>query len=230
MLGLDVRADTINRGSHCGCNLRATNFAQKFHAGQIRPSGSGPNSPRPKRFTSSLWKPARPRLQDCVEELIGLGLQNLVVAARVALDERHYLASATTRATPKPWRWQLDRLCRWQHATRWPPCVRPRRWKNRSGLLVRQREQLKREVQRLAAQGRGLLLAQGYREKKVGGKVRRWQNTAHQAAPLAGRAPGGVPSACCAALRAELDAATAATGSSRSRYAVPKAWAVDLMK
>jgi len=30
----------------------------------------------------------------------------------------------------------------------------------------RQREQLKREVQRIAAGGRGLLLSQGYRQKK----------------------------------------------------------------
>jgi transposase len=39
----------------------------------------------------------------------------------------------------------------------------------------RQREQLKREVQRVAAQGRGLLLTQGYREKKGWWEQKRWE-------------------------------------------------------
>jgi transposase len=38
----------------------------------------------------------------------------------------------------------------------------------------RQREQLKREVQRVAAQGRGLLLNQGHREKKGWWQAERW--------------------------------------------------------
>jgi transposase len=38
----------------------------------------------------------------------------------------------------------------------------------------RQREQLKREVQRVAAQGRGLLLTQGWREKKGWWEQKRW--------------------------------------------------------
>ena len=39
----------------------------------------------------------------------------------------------------------------------------------------RQREQLKREVQRVAAQGRGLLLTQGHREKKGWWEEKRWE-------------------------------------------------------
>jgi transposase len=39
----------------------------------------------------------------------------------------------------------------------------------------RQREQLKREVQRVAAQGRGLLLTQGWREKRGWWEPRRWE-------------------------------------------------------
>jgi transposase len=42
-------------------------------------------------------------------------------------------------------------------------------------LASRQREQLKREVQRVAAQGRGLLLTQGHREKKSWWEKKRWE-------------------------------------------------------
>ena len=44
-------------------------------------------------------------------------------------------------------------------------------WERRTS---RQREQLKREVQRVAAQGRSLLLSQGYREKRGWWHARRW--------------------------------------------------------
>src|SRR5436189_5922409 len=42
-------------------------------------------------------------------------------------------------------------------------------------IQSRQREQLKREVQRVAAQGRSLLLSQGYRERKDWWEKRRWE-------------------------------------------------------
>src|SRR5207244_2126386 len=42
-------------------------------------------------------------------------------------------------------------------------------------IQSRQREQLKREVQRIAAQGRGLLLSQGYRQKKSWWQEPRWE-------------------------------------------------------
>ena len=41
-------------------------------------------------------------------------------------------------------------------------------------IQSRQREQLKREVQRIAAQGRGLLLSQGYRQRKSWWQEPRW--------------------------------------------------------
>ncbi len=42
-------------------------------------------------------------------------------------------------------------------------------------ILSRQRDQLQREVQRIAAQGRGLLLTQGSRQKKTWWTARRWE-------------------------------------------------------
>ena len=42
-------------------------------------------------------------------------------------------------------------------------------------IRSRQREQLKRELQRISAQGRSLLLSQGYREKGAWWKTARWE-------------------------------------------------------
>jgi transposase len=44
----------------------------------------------------------------------------------------------------------------------------------------RQREQLKREVKRVAAQGRGLLLSQGFRERGAWWKEKRWSQLSSQ--------------------------------------------------
>ena len=52
----------------------------------------------------------------------------------------------------------------------------------------RQREQLKREVQRVAAQGRSLLLSQGFREKKGWWGKNRWEQLSRSLVPwLAGQ-------------------------------------------
>ena len=57
----------------------------------------------------------------------------------------------------------------------WRRCACPRPSRSRSGSPAGQREQLKREVQRVAAQGRSLLLTQGHREKKSWWEDDRWE-------------------------------------------------------
>jgi transposase len=76
-------------------------------------------------------------------------------------------------------------------------------------IASRQREQLKRAVQRLAAQGRSLLLTQGWREKKGWWEGRRWQTLQPQLPDwLVERLE--VFRRLLAALTAELDTATGA--------------------
>lgn len=50
-------------------------------------------------------------------------------------------------------------------------------------IQSRQREQLKRELQRVGAQGRGLLLSQGYRERKDWWEKRRWEQLKEKLPP-----------------------------------------------
>lgn len=60
--------------------------------------------------------------------------------------------------------------------TRALACVRvPTPEEEQKRVESRQREQLRREVQRVAAQGRSLLLTQGYREKKGWWEPERWE-------------------------------------------------------
>jgi transposase len=76
-------------------------------------------------------------------------------------------------------------------------------------IASRQREQLKREVQRLAAQGRGLLLTQGQREKKGWWEGKRWEQLRVKL-PLWLVERLEVFRRLLAALTVELDAATLA--------------------
>ena len=139
-------------------------------------------------------------------ELIGLGLQNLVVQP-VCLDERHTGVNHD-KSDAKELAQRLDRYVSGNtHAL---ATVRvPTPLEEQKRVASRQREQLKREVQRQAAQGRGLLLTQGYREKKGWWEGRRWQ-TLHIKLPLWLVERLEVFRRLLAALRAELDAATAA--------------------
>ena len=93
--------------------------------------------------------------------------------------------------------------------TPWPPCGCPRPAEEQKRITSRQREQLKREVKRVAAQGRSLLLTQGYRAKGGWWGARRW-------AELQVKLPAWLDERLevfrrlLAALTVELDAATAA--------------------
>jgi hypothetical protein len=87
----------------------------------------------------------------------------------------------------------------------------------------RQREQLKRECQRVAAQGRSLLLTQGQREKKGWWEERRWTK-------LKLKLPAWLVERLecfrrvLSTLTTELDAATIALEQA-APPGVPKAWA-----
>ena len=75
-------------------------------------------------------------------ELIGLGLQNLVVRSPCAWTNATPGVNLGDKSDAKELQAQSGWIVMWKVATptRWPPCVCPRRWKNRSGLASRQRE------------------------------------------------------------------------------------------
>ena len=96
-------------------------------------------------------------------ELVALGVQNLV-AQPVCLDE-HHKGVNHDKSDAKELALRLDRRVSGNiHAL---ATVRvPTAAEEQKRIASRQREQLKREVQRLAAQGRSLLLTQGHRRKE----------------------------------------------------------------
>jgi transposase len=165
-LGLDVHADTIvvvRIVDHS-----APQPAQKF---------------TPAKFL--VWVGAQVKLADAVHscyeagpfgyglhrELIQLGVRNVVVQP-VCLDERHTGVNHD-KSDAKELAQRLDRYVSGNHnalATVRVPTVQ----EEQNRIESRQREQLKREVQRLAAQGRSLLLTQGYREKRGWWLKGRW--------------------------------------------------------
>jgi transposase len=203
-LGLDVHADTIvvvRILEHS-----APQPAQKF---------------TPAKF--KLWVKTQLALADTVHscyeagpfgydlhrELEGLGIHNLVVQP-VCLDENHKGVNHDKSDAKE----LASRLDRWVAGnTRALASVRvPTPQEEERRAASRQREQLKREVQRVAAQGRGLLLTQGYREKKGWWEGPRWES-------LRQRLPGWLVERMevfrrvLAALRTELEAATSALES-----------------
>jgi transposase len=105
-------------------------------------------------------------------ELVALGVKNLVVQP-VCLDERHTGVNHD-KSDARELALRLDRHA--AGSTRALATVRvPTPAEEQKRIASRQREQLKREVQRLAAQGRSLLLTQGHREKRGWWEARRWE-------------------------------------------------------
>jgi transposase len=166
-LGLDVHADSIvvvRIIDHSGPQP-----AQKFTSGKfiefIR-----------KQLTQSVG------VHSCYEagpfgyglhrQLIAMGVNNVVVQP-VCLDE-HHKGVNHDKSDAKELALRLDRYVAGNtHAL---ALVRvPTAEEEARRAQSRQREQIQREVQRLAAQGRGLLLTQGYREKKAWWKPGRWE-------------------------------------------------------
>ena len=165
-LGLDVHADTI-------VVVRILDHSTPQPAQTFRPA----------KFLQ--WIEAQVKLADrvhsCYEagpfgyslhrDLIELGVQNVVVQP-VCLDERHTRVNHD-KSDAKELAQRLDRyVCGNRQALATVRVPTPEEEQKR--IESRQREQLKREVQRLAAQGRSLLLTQGYREKKGWWLERRW--------------------------------------------------------
>jgi transposase len=105
-------------------------------------------------------------------DLIGLGVRNVVVQP-VCLDE-HHKGVNHDKSDAKELAMRLDRYVAGNtHAIALVRVPTPEEEQKR--VASRQREQLKRAVQRLAAQGRGLLLTQGYRQQKGWWEGRRWK-------------------------------------------------------
>ena len=105
-------------------------------------------------------------------ELMKLGVQNVVVQP-VCLDEHHKGVKHDKRDA-KELALRLDRYVAGNDKAL--AIVRvPTTQEEQRRIESRQREQLKREVQRVAAQGRGLLLTQGYRERKGWWEAQRWE-------------------------------------------------------
>ena len=106
-------------------------------------------------------------------ELIKMGIKNVVVQP-VCLDE-HHKGVNHDKSDAKELALRLDRYVAGN--TDALATVRvPTPEEEQKRIHSRQREQLRRQVQRLAAQGRGLLLTQGYREKRSWWTKRRWED------------------------------------------------------
>src|SRR2546430_5416395 len=106
-------------------------------------------------------------------QLVKLGIKNVVVQP-VCLDE-HHKGVNHGKGDAKELALRLDRYVAGNtHAVATVRVPTPEEEQKR--IQSRQREQLRREVQRLAAQGRGLLLTQGYREKRSWWTQRRWED------------------------------------------------------
>lgn len=137
-------------------------------------------------------------------ELLALGVKNVVVQP-VCLDERHTGVNHDG-SDAKELAQRLDRYVAGNtHALATVHVPTPEQEQKRTAS--RQREQLRREVQRVAAQGRGLLLSQGHREKAGWWAGRRW-------AELSARIPAWLVTRLevfrrvLATLTSELEAAT----------------------
>jgi len=200
-LGLDVHADTIVVVRILDNSTPQP--AQKF---------------TPAKFLAWIRTqlPLAERVHSCYEagpfgyglhrDLVALGVRNVVVQP-VCLDEQHTGVNHD-KSDAKQLALRLDRYVAGNaHAL---ATVRvPTPVEEAKRIQSRQREQLKREVKRVAAQGRSLLLTQGQREKKGWWEDRRW-------AKLQAQLPDWLAERLecfrrvLATLTAELDAATTA--------------------
>ncbi len=166
-LGLDVHADTIVvvRILDHSAPQPAQKFAPakflEWVAAQLAQSEQVHSCYEAGPFGYSLHR-----------EMVKLGVKNLVVQP-VCLDE-HHKGVNHDKSDAKQLALRLDRYVAGNtHALATVRVPTPEEEQKRS--QSRQREQLKREVQRVAAQGRGLLLTQSYREKKGWWEQKRWE-------------------------------------------------------
>ena len=105
-------------------------------------------------------------------QLVALGVKNVVVQP-IALDEHHKKVNHD-KSDALAWVQRLDRYVAGN--TKALATVRvPTEAEEQKRIESRQREQIKRAVQRVAAQGRSLLLSQGYHEKNAWWQEKRWE-------------------------------------------------------
>ena len=107
--------------------------------------------------------------------LVALGVRNQVTQP-VCLDEHH----KGVNHDPSDAQQLALRLDRYGNCHALATVRVPTPAEEQKRIESRQREQLKREVQRVAAQGRSLLLTQGQREKKGWWKAARWAGLQRQ--------------------------------------------------
>ncbi len=165
-LGLDVHADTIVVVRIL--DHSAPQPAQKFSpAGFLRWLGTQ----RTLADTVHSCYEAGPFGFVLHRQLVALGVRNLVVQP-VCLDE-HHTGVNHDKSDARELALRLDRYVSGNSKALATVRV-PTPEEEQRRIESRQREQLKREVQRVAAQGRALLLTQGYREKKGWWEAKRW--------------------------------------------------------
>ena len=166
-LGLDVHADTIMVVRIL--DQSSPQPAQKF---------------TPAKFLEWVRKqvPLADAVHSCYEagpfgygrhrQLVALGLRNVVVQ-RVCLDERHTGVNDDKRDA-RELALRLDRYVAGNlHALATVPVPTPEEEQKR--IQSRQREQLRREVQRVASQGRSLLLTQSQRTRNNWWQGAHWE-------------------------------------------------------
>jgi transposase len=200
-LGLDVHADTI-------VVVRIVDHSAPQPAQRFTPAKFGEwvrTQLAQAQAVHSCYE-AGPFGYGLHRELVAMGVQNVVVQP-VCLDERHTGVNHD-KSDAKELAQRLDRYVSGNtHALARVRVPTPAQERKR--IASRQREQLQREVRRLSAQGRSLLLTQGQREKGAWWQRNRWEQ-------LHVRLPGWLVERLevfrrlLAVLSAELDLATTA--------------------
>ena len=184
-LGLDVHAESIVVVRMV--DQSAPQPAQKFTPAKFREWVKG--QLRLAQAVHSCYE-AGPFGYGLHRYLVKLGIHNLVVQP-VCLDERHTGVNHD-KSDAKELALRLDRYVAGNpHALATVRVPTPAEEQKR--IASRQREQLKREVLRVAAQGRSLLLTQGYRDKaRLVGRPPVGRPPG-QVAGVAGPTPGSLP-------------------------------------
>jgi transposase len=163
-LGLDVHADSIRV-------VRMIDGATPQPAQKMSP----------KDFLKWAAKqvPLADKVYSCYEagpfgyglhrQLVAMGIENVVIRPQV-LDE-YYTRVNTDKTDAAALTRRLDAYVRGNRKALTVVRV-PTEAEEQQRIASRQREQLRREMQRVAAQGRSLLLSQGYRERGVWWRMR----------------------------------------------------------
>lgn len=166
-LGLDVHADTIVVVRIL--DNSSSQPAQKFSPAQFLNWIEGQLEQAQKVYSCYEAGPFGYCLH---RKLIQLGVHNVVVQP-VCLDE-HHKGVNHDKSDAKQLALRLDRFVAGNEHALATVSV-PTAEEEQKRVQSRQREQLKRQVQRVAAQGRSLLLSQGFREKKQWWQEKRWK-------------------------------------------------------